>query len=387
MVWTISSCTNSRKDPNSTKMNNQEEKSSSYKYPELSINKNVSKSSFNLKIIDRLQSFLSIKNLEPRSFEYWKASDFDKYMFPYEDLMNLEVSSTNDHYYKPTVLEIIGTGTNDHERLIKIAFIGNANQKNHLRAIYTLSIDTRDWKFKRVLEHNTRNWKGIEIGNIKYFNSPLREFNSQRAEEFNAFNNTLAALFKRSPRQITYFATTTPAEFYRIMGYDYIPNMYMAETGALNEYTSNIIFAGNDSEYYDHELVHSYLSPGYFKTINNLRILSEGFATYIGGSNGKSYEELREELKTLMAESDINLTEYLDPYYETQKKNQLSYTVGALLLERAIRLLGMENFWEIFEKEDLEDCLRLLDLDLETLNASLEDEFNRPLIPASSILK
>lgn len=381
------SCTNSGKGPHSDKTNNHEEKNSSLEYSELAINKNVPNTCLNLKIINRLQGFLNIKNLEPRSFEYWKASDFNKYMFPYEDLMNMEVSSTNDTYYKPTVLEIIGTGTNDYERLIKIAFIGNENKNNHLRAIYTFIIDTKDWKFKRVLEHNTKDWKKVKVGNIKYFNSPLREFNSQKAEKFNAFNNTLSAFFKESPRQITYFACTSPAELYKIMGYDYITNMYMAETGALNEYTSNIIFAGNDSEYYAHELVHSYLSPSYFKTINNLGVLSEGLATYIGGSNGKSYEELREDLRTLMAERDINLMEYLHPYYETQEKNQLSYTIGALLLERAIRLKGVEDFWQIFDNEDLEASLKLLDLDLETLNKTLEDELSRPINPASSILK
>jgi hypothetical protein len=383
----LNSCNNYSRETISDENVSKDNFNSKLNYPLLGVNKNISQSSLNVKILNRLQIFLELKDSIPRSFEHWKESDFEKYMFPYNDLMYFEKSNyVEGYFYKPTVIEILKLEKEEHERLIKIAFIGNENGENFLKGIYNIIIDTDDFKFKRILEHNTKNWKSYDIGNIQYFNSPLRQFDFQKAETFNELNNTLAAFFDRTPRKITYYACTTPKELFEIMGYDYISNMYMANTGALNETTSNIIFAGNNSETYPHELVHSYMSPKYFKTINNLRVLGEGFASYIGGSNGKPYEILREDLKILISKKDIDFSEYLDPYYETQKKNELANTIGALICERAIRLKGVQKFMEIFEKENLESSLKFIDLNLKNLDRELKTELERPQILSLSIL-
>lgn len=387
IILFLSSCNKISKETISEESNSGDKNNFILSYPILGVNKNIPQSSLNIKILSRLQNFLELKDSNPRSFKYWKESDFEKYMLPYNDLVYFEKSNYVDGYfYKPTVIEIVKIEKEEHERLVKIAFIGNENGENFLKGIYNMIIDINDLKFKRVLEYNTKNWKSYNIGNIQYFNSPLRQFDFKKAKTFDELNNTLAAFFDKLPREITYYACTTPKEFYEIMGYDYISNMYMANTGALNEYTSNIIFAGNNSENYPHELVHSYMSPKYFKTINNLRVLGEGFASYIGGSNGKPYEILREDLEILISKKDIAFSDYLNPYFETQEKNELAYTIGALICERGIRLKGIQRFMEIFEKENLESSLKFVDLNLKNLDSELKAELERPQILTSSFL-
>ena len=40
--------------------------------------------------------------------------------------------------------------------------------------------------------------------------------------------------------------------------WDYVHNMYLGRSGGLSEGFSKTIFSGNDTERYDHELVHLY---------------------------------------------------------------------------------------------------------------------------------
>lgn len=372
---------------NSTTFITEETKSvTSENYPQIVLSHHIKKDTLNIKIVEELQEFLEIKNNNQRSFKYWKKDDFEKYMFPYYDLVNIEFSNRSEgFYYKPTILEIIPLENLD-ERLVKIAFIGGENGR-YLKAIYNIIVDISDFKFKRVLDYNTRNWKTYSVGNINYIISPLKSFNRKAAINFNEFNDKLSVLFDISPKEIDYYSCINPIELFKIKGFDYIQNMYMAKTGGLNEITSNIIFSGNNSESYHHELVHSYLEPKYFKTIYNLQVFSEGLATFLGGSNNKSYLELREELKIMLNKNEnLKLANYLDPYYNTQEENQLSYTIGAILCERAIRIKGQKDFLNIFKSKNIEDALNFIGLNQENLQQKLILELEQPPITGSSIL-
>jgi predicted ATP-dependent serine protease len=101
---------------------------------------------------------------------------------------------------------------------------------------------------------------------------------------------------------------------------------------------------------------------------------------------GTGLRQVENPSEILISKKDIDFSEYLDPYYETQKKNELANTIGALICERAIRLKGVQKFMEIFEKENLESSLKFIDLNLKNLDRELKTELERPQILSLSIL-
>ncbi len=357
-------------------------------YPEISINPYIKPDTVQTKIIEQLHKFLALKDKDPRSLSYWKEADYDNFMFPYMDIFSIEQNHERvQYFFKPTILEIIAIDGSS-EYLIKIAFIGRKDNENYLKCIYNLIVDTKDYKFKRVLDYNIRNWERFTVGNIEYYNSPLKDFNNEEAETFDIFNTKIAKLFETEPYKVTYYSCVNTKELFEIKGFDFRHNMYLSETGGESDVYSDIVYSGKNSERYDHELAHCYLHKKFFKTLGKLRLLNEGLATFFGGSGDKTYPILRSDLSALLSEKNsIDVLEYLNPYYDAEEDNQISYTIGAILCERAIRLKGSTNFLDIFYSKNLDEVLDYLDLNRENLKNDLILELKNMPIESSSLLQ
>ena len=63
----------------------------------------------NKAIIDTLSDFLKTKNVSLTENKNWVQSDFQKYMYPYLDIYNIENSMHGEGFYRPTLVEIIST--------------------------------------------------------------------------------------------------------------------------------------------------------------------------------------------------------------------------------------------------------------------------------------
>ena len=346
-------------------------------YPKIQVNPTVKLDSTNRIIIDKLYSFLSIKNQDPRSEEFWRSEDFDKYMLPYQDILYIEASKESEFTFRPLVLEIIQTKDSSNY-LIKIAFVSYDQEAFKLRAIYDLLIDITDFKFRRVLDYKTKDWETFKIGHTKFIVSNRREFNRADAFKHEKNNQNLASFFSTPIKTITYYSCVSPREVFEIKGFDYIHNMYMAEYCGLNEYTSHIIFSGRDQDIYLHELIHSYLYDQYFSNYGELVFLHEGMATYYGGSGKLSYKELRDKLKRYVKDNpDIDLKNYLNPYTNDDSINELAYTIGGLFCEYALKTMTKEEFLQLFEEKSLHDVFAKVGL-TENFNYLLMSTLEEP---------
>jgi hypothetical protein len=167
-----------------------------------------------------------------------------------------------------------------------------------------------------------------------------------------------------------------PEELLQIRGFDFKPEMYVAENGGQNEVWSGIIYSGNGSEKYEHELVHSYLYKLYRLSLH--RLFDEGMATYLGGSSGKPYPFHRQKLKEYLRQHpETDLSSQLDPYQslKIEEVTSLSYTTGALLCEYAYRLGGKEALLRLFSSGKEEEAfwagLEPLELNKNNFNEKL----------------
>lgn len=102
------------------------------------------------------------------------------------------------------------------------------------------------------------------------------------------------------------------------------------------------------------------------------RLLSEGLATYYGGSGGLTFQELRKLLSVYLSThpeidcADVDRLDFLDG-----KLNPF-YVIGALVIENALNRGDIQNMLELCESESGNTVLvKCLGIPKEQLNAHI----------------
>ena len=344
---------------------------------DFSVAHHIMKDSVNQNIAGRLENFLITKNQSPTDNQYWLPSDFDEYLFPYVDLYKIEKDSSAN--YKVELLEIIDIEL-DSVKLVKFACFKEMNDVTSLMNIYNvLAVKSEgQYFFSRSLQYNTRNWTTYQHEDFTYVVSPERNFNIEEAKKQQVFKDSLMQFFGLDIPPITYYSCISPVELFEIKGYDYVANMYMSKSGGLAEVFSGIIFSGNDSERYDHELVH-FFTRALFQH-DMIPLFHEGIATYLGGSGGYSFTELKVKLwQYLNNHPNIELATMIKPYDRKHLlEDQLDavYVVGALVCEYVMNEYGKEQLISLLDTSGNQD----LWIALEKVNLNKEN-FSKKLLP------
>lgn len=232
----------------------------------------------NQTIIETLTEFLKTKNSSLTENKNWLQSDFQKFIYPYLDIYNIENSKYGSDFFRPTLMEIIPT-EKPSQKIVKIAFIGHNNEtnENQLKSIYNLIANIQQDKvlFSRYLDYTTQNWKTETKESLIYKISPNKTINETEIAEQQKDIDKICNFFQTTPISITYYSCVNPKEIFEIKGFDYNPMMYVDKTGGLADY-GNIIFSGNNSEIYTHEIIHIYTGK-LFPKIS--KFIDEGLAT------------------------------------------------------------------------------------------------------------
>jgi hypothetical protein len=332
-------------------------------------------------IIKSLTEFLKTKNSSLTENKNWIQSDFHKYIYPYLDIYNIENSKYGKDFYRPTLIEIIST-ENSTQKIIKLAFIGHRNetQENQLKSIYNLigNINQDKVLFSRYLDYATESWQTVNKGSLTYKLSPNKIANEAEIANQQKVIENICKFFSCNPISITYYSCVNPKEVFEIKGFDYNPMMYIDKTGGLAEY-GNIIYSGNNSEIYTHEIIHIYTS-NLFPKID--KFIDEGLATYFAGSGKYNYEWHRNKLdKFLNQNKNYNFAEHTDAYERNYFEHETSipYLTSALILERTMRVYGKDKLIELLKTEtELWTTLKKVGLTKENINEELRKQIKLP---------
>lgn len=305
----------------------------------------------NQKIISVLSNFLETKNTSLTENKFWYKPDFEKYNYPYKDIFQIEKSKYGEKHFKPILMEVIPITKN--EKLLKIGFVGTNTETKEIviRAIYNITAikNNTDWKLKRAIEHQTKDWRQLKRGSITYYLPKRKTPNENEIEAQRKDIEIICDFFNTTPLNILYYSCDSPKQVFEIKGFDYLPNMFFSKNGGMADF-GNIIYSGNNSEHYTHEIIHIYTKKLFPKI---QPILNEGIATYFGGSGLYNYLWHREKFKTYLSKSSINLSKHLNPYERLYIDNEtpIPYMIGALICERTIRLYGKEGLIQLFNSD------------------------------------
>jgi len=320
----------------------------------------VDDSAFNLvtdslvrnELLSALDGFLTEKNNGSQGNSYIDSTYLKQDIEPFQHIQNIEFFD-GEHFFYPTLLRVMPLEGND--LLLKIAYMGTEQRtkKPILRMLFSLIAKKGQGRyyFYNPLEHYTRKWNKTKVGHILYTHA--NKLNFKEAKAMDKFNTWMARKLEMPVMDVKYYLFEDPEQLFKGMGYDFIENMYYSRTGGLAMYWNNTLFAGKNSARYDHELVHFYT---YRLFTNGTRIVHEGYATYLGGSGGKTLDELLPSVKQYIANHpDEKITDMATDYYNRIPDVPFTYVLSALVCRDVEQRFGMEGIKKLFNPKKDED--------------------------------
>lgn len=326
-------------------------------------------------IIATMRDFLETKNDSLTYNKHWLPADFEKYAYPYLDLFDMENGNDGNNIYQPSIMEIIPTD-NSSQWIVKLAFIRHnpSTKDNLIRSIYNiLATKTNDEIIlSKYQDHLLESWQQQSIGSLNYYISPLKKINEQEIAQQLKDIEKLCAFFETDPIPITYISCINPQEVFQVKGFDYNPMMFVSKTGGLAEY-GNIIFSGNNSEIYTHEIIHIY-TMNLFPYKHSF--FDEGLATYLSGSGIYKYDWHKEKLKRFLVQNPtFEIKNHMEDLYERlyfEEETSIPYLIAAVVCDYIIETHGKQKYFELLNsRNNLGDSLDKVGLNKENVNMKI----------------
>ena len=207
------------------------------------------------------------------------------------------------------------------------------------------------------MEYNLNYFDKKQVENIKYFyQSNNHIFNEKEAFKLVAFNKEISQKFNLPLLSFSYVVTSNTIEAYKTLGFDFIGEQYVPNQSysGFTEPVGKMIVAGNNSEYYPHEVVHLYIQSYSEKEEISARYVwfDEGIATLFGGSKGLPLTWHLKELDTYLSQNpttDINDISKLMSVPNGKYMTEYNYAIGGLICKLIYEKKGINGLFELLK--------------------------------------
>jgi hypothetical protein len=187
------------------------------------------------------------------------------------------------------------------------------------------------WVLANALGQLTREWQHKRIAPITFVYPPDHHFDEGRARRSARFVDSVATAFgANKPKPIELYVVESPETMFRVLGVEVLPN----HTPGLAYTAHRLIISGAAiyGEWYPHELAHMALDS-LTTSWRTPFALDEGLAMWLGGSRGRDFPALMQDLAAaLRAKPSITLGALLGSPSVT---DTLAYPAAAALLQMA----------------------------------------------------
>ncbi len=196
------------------------------------------------------------------------------------------------------------------------------------------------------------NWEQRSKGAITFWYVPGQRPDVARIDRAARFVDSVAKLFKVPvPRHLDVIVGTSMDDVERAIGLDFFPEPSGPgqRSGGLN--LGSIILSGNPAiaEAYFHEFVHSVLGPS---LPAGSVLLSEGVATWLGGSRGRTPREMYRLLHSYQqSDSTLTLSGLIRGRFQVaddDRASNLLYATGALIADSIYRRQGIAGLSNVY---------------------------------------
>lgn len=206
-----------------------------------------------------------------------------------------------------------------------------------------------------------RSWEQRLKGPITFWYVPGQRPNAARIDRAARFVDSVAKLFNVPvPRHLDVIVGTSMDDVERAIGLDFFPEPSGPgqRSGGLN--LGSIILSGNPAiaEAYLHEFVHSVLGPS---LPAGSVLLSEGVATWLGGSRGRTPREMYTLLHSYQrSDPTLTLSGLIRGRFQVadaDRASNLLYASGALIADSIYRRQGIAGLRGVYQLKGDPDTL------------------------------
>ena len=300
-------------------------------------------------LIQLWQNYISKGNFQDLKSPYWSFKNMN---VPDENFWAIDIENLKKKEYN-VQCKIIGIFEAENGYWSLISSFSHIDKSGEIHLDIISSVYAKEIDGKLLLISSAEYLKTVfehqKIGNINYYIHPFHKFKIEEAEQMNAFNLELAKEFGVDPLKFDYFVASNARDIARTWGYEYMNRMYNPSgKGGIASWRNMIIYSGNNSSYFPHELVHLYT---YHVVPKDPHLwVGEGIATFFSGTSTYTFKEHMVKLKQFLAEypeydlSDISMLKKTIPNGE--HKSDFRYIIGALLMKNIYEKEGVQGLIE-----------------------------------------
>ncbi len=305
-----------------------------------------------VEIIDLWREYLLSREFVRPQNSYW-----DQSIIPIPDnslvslLIDLNAARRNNRKVQNSIIGIQPV-QNDHY-MLKTMFTSitdSTDQVNlhYITTVYAKKIGER-YRLVNGTQYYKELWKNQKVGSVNYIIHPEHNFSLAEAKKMNDFNNYIASEFQVDPLEFDYVVTNNTDQLSNMMAYDYFEFSYQpVASGGMADTKNSILYAGNNSAHYPHEVVHLY-------TYNHAGArthhwVDEGIAAYYGGSTGYTLDWHLQKLRDyLIKNPDFkidNLADLQKNIPNGEYMTDFRYVIGGFVIKKIIEAEGMQGVFE-----------------------------------------
>ena len=300
-------------------------------------------------LIELWQNYISDGNFQDPESPYWS---FENMKIPDENFWAIGINALKEREYKVQckIIGIFEVG-NGYWSLISSFSHTDDSGEIHLDVISSvyakkvgeqyLLISSAEY-LKTVFEHR-------RIGNINYYIHPFHTFNEEEAQKMNEYNLQMSKEFGVDPLEFDYFVASNARDIARTWGYEYMNRMYNPSgKGGIASWRNMIIYSGNNSSFFPHELVHLYTyhvvprDPHFW--------VGEGIATFYAGTSTYDFDghmlKLMEFLEKEPGYDLSDITKLNKTIPNGEHASDLRYVIGGLLMKNIYEKEGVPGLIE-----------------------------------------
>lgn len=188
------------------------------------------------------------------------------------------------------------------------------------------------FKLLNALTVNKQTWNYTTVGVVKFYYPPSHKFDYQKAQKLNNFINETCENFGVQPTPFEYYLADDYDEIQKLKGFDYYIGMG-GQSKPSGKATDGKVYCGGLGEYYPHEVFHVQIDEHF---PNKHFWVSEGVATLLGGSRGKSLDwHIKRTNIYLQKHSEIDLNNMLK-LTNMDSETSYHYVLGGLVARKIL---------------------------------------------------
>lgn len=287
-------------------------------------------------VMTLFENYIASAPQENKANPYWNQEEQEKHK--HYDFLESEFQPS---LYMGFPVHVLSIQFNDRFCQIKAQFsYCQEDGSPYILATVNYHAKKENGKYKlyNALPYNRKFWKNRKVGLVDFYYPPYHEFNLDKANKLNDFIHEICSNFDVEPTPFEYYLADTYDEIQHLKGFDYYLGMGGTSKPS-GKATDDKVYCGGLGEYYPHEVVHLQIDEHY---PNKHFWITEGLATYLGGSRGQTLEwHLEKTGRYLKDHPEIDLNNMLE-LTNLDDETAYHYVLGGLIVKRVCEKGGWE---------------------------------------------